>query len=156
MKKILVVTCFAAIAVSSPAYALQSQITPLPFSGLTCGNLKGTWQFVANWEPLFDATKAPDPTTKKRPFFIDPTTGKPWANYQVGIKLAAGSQKGSGPCTLPNGGESQVVNCGGAPQCNILVTCPYTASSALVSVQGTGIASSLVRTIPARNPGNCN
>ena len=86
MKEMLV-TSFLAVTVSSPAHALQHQITPLPFSDLTCENLKGTWQYVANWEPLFDATKPPDPKTKKRPFLIDPKTGKPWPTYQVTHKL---------------------------------------------------------------------
>ena len=61
MKKMWVVTSFLAVTVSSPAYALQHQITPLQPSDLTCSNLKGTWQYNANWEPLFDATKPPDP-----------------------------------------------------------------------------------------------
>ena len=51
----------------------------------------------------------------------DPKTGKPWPTYQVTLTLAPGSQKGSGPCTVPNGG---MVNCGGAAKCSILVTCP--------------------------------
>jgi hypothetical protein len=153
MKKMLVVTSFVAVTVSSPAYALQHQITPLPISDLTCNNLKGTWQYVANWEPLFDATKLPDPTTKKRPFLIDPKTGKPWPTYQVTLALAPGSVKGSGPCTVPNGG---MVNCGGATKCSILVTCPITASGAYVAVQGTGIANSAVRTVAGRKPANCS
>ena len=152
MKMKLAVVCFAAFAGSSSAYALQNQITPLPPSGLTCGTHKGAFQFDVNWEPLFDARQPPNPTTKKRPFLIDPKTGKPWPTYQVALKLAAGSQKGSGPCTVPNGGA---VNCGGATKCKILVTCPITASSAIVSVQGTGIANSAVRANTARNPGNC-
>lgn len=151
MKKMLVVTSFLVVTVSSPAYALQHQITPLPFSDLTCNNLKGTWQYVANWEPLFDATKPPDPTTKKRPFLLSPT-GKPWPTYQVTLTLAPGSVKGSGPCTVPNGG---MVNCGGATKCSILVTCPVTASGAYVGVQGTGIANSAVRTVAGRKPANC-
>jgi len=137
MKKLLATVGFAVFAGSSPAYALQHQITPLPVSDLTCDNLKGTWQFKANWEPLFDATKAPDPTTKKRPFLINPKTGKPWPTYQVTLKLAAGSVTGSTQCTAPNGGTVAEVNCGGATRCNILVTCPIAASGALVSVQGT-------------------
>ena len=36
MRKMLVVTSFVAVAVSSPAYALQHQITPLQPSDLTC------------------------------------------------------------------------------------------------------------------------
>ncbi len=154
MKKMLVVTSFLALTVSSPAYALQHQITPLQPSDLTCSNLKGTWQYNANWEPLFDATKPPDPQTKKRPFLIDPKTGKPWPTYQVTLTLAPGSQKGSGPCTVPNGG---MVNCGGATKCSILVTCPITASGAYVAVQGTGnVVSSAVRTVAGRKPANCN
>ena len=35
MKKMLVVTSFVAVTVSSPAYALQHQITPLQPSDLT-------------------------------------------------------------------------------------------------------------------------
>ena len=153
MKKMLLVTSFLAVTVSSPAHALQHQITPLQPSDLTCSNLKGTWQYNANWEPLFDATKPPDPQTKKRPFLIDPKTGKPWPTYQVTLTLAPGSAKGSGPCTVPNGG---MVNCGGATRCSILVTCPITASGAYVGVQGTGIANSAVRTVAGRKPANCN
>ena len=153
MKKILlVVTSFLVVTVSSPAYALQHQITPLQPSDLTCSNLKGTWQYNANWEPLFDATKPPDPQTKKRPFLLD-STGKPWPTYQVTLTLAPGSVKGSGPCTVPNGG---MVNCGGATKCSILVTCPVTASGAYVAVQGTGIVNSAVRTVAARKPANCS
>lgn len=153
MKKMLVVMSFMAVTVAGPAYALQNQITPLPYSDLTCSNLKGTWQYHANWEPLFDASQRPDPTTKKRPFLISPTTGKPWPTYQVTLKLGPGSAKGSGPCTVPNGG---MVNCGGATKCSILVTCPVTASGAYVGVQGTGIANSAVRTVAARKPANCS
>ena len=91
MKKILV-TSFLTVTVSSPAYALQHQITPLAPSDLTCSNLKGTWQYVANSVPLFDATKPPDPKTKKRPFLMDPKTN-PWPTYQVTLTLAPGSAK---------------------------------------------------------------
>jgi hypothetical protein len=153
MKKMLVVASFVAVAVSSPANALQHQITPLQPTDLTCSNLKGTWQYNANWEPLFDATKPPDPVTRKRPFLIDPKTGKPWPTYQVRLTLAPGSAKGSGPCTVPNGGA---VNCGGATKCSILVTCPVTASGAYVAVQGTGVANTAVRTVAGRKPANCS
>jgi hypothetical protein len=152
MKKLLVVTSFVAVAVASPAYALNNQITPLQPSDLTCSNLKGTWQYNANWEPLFDATKPPDPVTRKRPFLLD-SKGKPWPTYQVVLTLAPGSVKGSGPCTVPNGG---MVNCGGATKCSILVTCPVTASGAYVAVKGTGVASLAVRTVAARKPANCS
>jgi len=150
MKKLLV-TSFLTVTVSSPAYALQHQITPLQPSDLTCDNLKGTWQYNANWAPLFDATKPPDPETRKRPFLLD-STGKPWPTYRVVLRLAPGSVKGSGPCTVPNGG---MVNCGGATKCSILVTCPVTASGAYVAVQGTGVANTAVRTVAARKPANC-
>jgi len=153
MKKLLGIMSFMGVAVSSPAHALQHQITPLPYSDLTCSNLKGTWQYNANWAPLFDASKPPDPVTRKRPFLIDPRTGKPWSTYQVTLRLAPGSQRRSGPCTVPNGG---VVNCGGAAQCSIRVTCPVTASGAYVGVQGTGVANSAVRTVAARKPANCS
>ena len=153
MKRMLVVMSFVAVGVSSPTHALQNQITPLQPSDLTCSNLKGTWQYNANWEPLFDATKPPDPITRKRPFLINPTTGKPWPTYQVALTLAPGSVKGSGPCTVPNSG---MVNCGGATRCSILVTCPVTASGAYVAVQGTGVVSSAVRTVAARKPANCS
>ncbi len=153
MRKMLVVASFVAVAVSSPAHALQHQITPLQPTDLTCSNLKGTWQYNANWEPLFDATKPPDPVTRKRPFLLD-SKGKPWPTYQVTLKLAPGSAKGSGPCTVPNGG---MFNCGGATRCSILVTCPVTASGAYVAVQGAGnVVSSAVRTVAARKPANCN
>jgi hypothetical protein len=151
MRKILVVTSFVAV-VSSPAYALQHQITPLQPSDLTCSNLKGTWQYNANWEPLFDATKPPDPVTRKRPFLLD-SKGKPWPTYRVVLTLAPGSVKGSGPCTVPSGG---MVNCGGATKCSILVTCPVTASGAYVAVQGTGVANTALRTVAARKPANCS
>jgi hypothetical protein len=119
---------------------------------LTCSNLKGTWQYNANWEPLFDATKPPDPVTRKRPFLLD-SKGKPWPTYRVVLTLAPGSVKGSGPCTVPSGG---MVNCGGATKCSILVTCPVTASGAYVAVQGTGVVSTAVRTVAARKPANCS
>jgi hypothetical protein len=147
----VVVTGFLALAVSSPADALQNQITPLQPSDLTCSNLKGTWQYNANWEPLFDATKPPDPVTRKRPFVLD-SKGRPWPTYRVALTLAPGSVKGTAPCTVPNGG---MVNCGGATKCSILVTCPVTASGAYVAVQGTGVASAAVRTVAARKPANC-
>ena len=101
MKKMWVVTSFLAVTVSSPAHALQHQITPLQPSDLTCSNLKGTWQYNANWEPLFDATKPPDPQTKKRPFLLDPKTGKPWPTYQVTLTLAPGSRKAQGRARFP-------------------------------------------------------
>ena len=149
MRMKLAAVGFAAFAVSSPAYALQHQITPLPISDLTCDNLKGTWQFKANWEPLFDATKLPDPTTKKRPFLIDPKTGKPWAKYQVALRVAAGNL----PCSVPDNG---LVNCGGATKCSILVTCPTVRNSGtVVSVIGTGIPSSWRPTVGGRKPANC-
>jgi hypothetical protein len=151
MKKMLVVTSFVAVTVSSPAYALNHQITPLQPSDLTCSNLKGTWQYNANWEPLFDATKPPDPVTRKRPFLLD-SKGKPWPTYQVTLTLAPGSAKGTAPCTVPNGG---MVNCGGATKCSILVTCPVTAHT-YVAVQGTGVANTPLRTVPARKPANCS
>ena len=94
MKKMWVVTSFVAVSFASPAYALQHQITPLPYSDLTCENLKGTWQYVANWEPLFDATKPPDPNTRKRPFLIHPTTGKPLADLPSGTHACAGLGEG--------------------------------------------------------------
>jgi hypothetical protein len=151
MKMTWVAMSFVAAGVSSPAHALQHQITPLQPSDLTCDNLKGTWQYNANWEPLFDATKPPDPQTRKRPFLLD-STGKPWPTYRVVLTLAPGSARGSGPCTVPNGG---MVNCGGATKCSILVTCPVTASGAYVAVQGTGVANTAVRTVAARKPANC-
>jgi hypothetical protein len=151
MKKALVVWSFVAVTVSSPAYALNNQITPLQPSDVTCSNLKGTWQYNANWEPLFDATKPPDPQTRKRPFLIHPTTGKPWPTYQVVLTLAPGSVKGTAPCTVPNGG---MVNCGGATRCSILVTCPVTAHT-YVAVQGTGVTNTPLRTVAARKPANC-
>jgi hypothetical protein len=152
MRKTLVITSFVAVTVASPAYALNNQITPLPYSDLTCNNLKGTWQYKANWAPLFDATKPPDPVTKKRPFLIDPSTGKPWAKYQVVLTLAPGSVKGTALCTVPDGG---VVNCGGATKCSILVTCPVTAHT-YVGVQGTGVTNTPLRTVAARKPANCS
>lgn len=154
MKKTLVVTSVLAVAVASPAHALKNQITPLPYSDLTCSNNKGTWQYLANWEPLFDASKLPDPTTKKRPFFNDPGTGKPWSMYEVTLTLAPGSLKGSAACTVPNGGK---VDCGGATKCSILVTCPVTASGAYVAVHATGnVVNPAVRTVAARKPANCS
>jgi hypothetical protein len=153
MKKFLVIASFVTVTVASPAHALQHQITPLQPTELTCSNLKGTWQYNANWEPLFDAAKPPDPVTRKRPFLLD-STGKPWPTYQVTLVLAPGSQRGSGPCTVPNGG---MVNCGGATRCSILVTCPVTASGAYVGVQGTGnVVSTAVRTVAGRKPANCS
>ena len=153
MKKMLMVASFVAVAASSPAYALQHQIKPLQPTDLTCSNLQGTWQYNANWEPLFDATKPPDPVTRKRPFLLD-SKGKPWPTYQVTLALAPGSVTGSGPCMVPNGG---MVNCGGATRCSILVTCPVTASGAYVAVQGTGnVVSTAVRTVAARKPANCS
>lgn len=152
MRKMLVVASFVAVAVSSPAYALQHQITPLQPTDLTCSNLKGTWQYNANWEPLFDATKPPDPLTRKRPFLLD-SKGKPWPDYQVTLAPAPGSVTGSAPCTVPKGG---VVDCGGATKCSILVTCPVTASGAYVAVQGTGVANTAVRTVAGRKPANCS
>jgi hypothetical protein len=151
MRKMLVVTTLLAATVAGPAAALNNQITPLPYSDLTCDNLKGTWQYVANWEPLFDARKPPDPVTRKRPFLLD-SRGRPWPTYQVALTLAPGSQRGSGPCTVPNGG---IVNCGGATKCSILVTCPVTASGTYVAVQGTGVTNLAVRTVAARKPANC-
>jgi hypothetical protein len=152
MKKLWVVANFVAVTVASPAYALNNQITPLQPSDLTCSNLKGTWQYNANWEPLFDASKPPDPQTRKRPFLLD-AAGKPWPNYQVALTLAPGSVRGSEPCTVPNGG---IVNCRGATKCSILVTCPVTASGAYVAVKGTGVPSLAVRTVAARKPANCS
>jgi len=151
MKKMWLVTSFVVVTASSPVYALHHEITPLPPSDVTCDNLKGTWQFKANWQPLFDATKPPDPVTKKRPFLLD-SKGKPWPTYQVSVKNTAGSERGAMQCTIPSGGA---VNCGGATICNILVTCPIGASGALVAVQGTGVVSSSVRTNSGIRPANC-
>ena len=153
MKKMWLVTSFLAVAVSSPAYAIHPQITPMEPSDLTCSNLKGTWQYNANWMPLFDPTKPKDPQTNRFPFLIDPRTGKPWPTYQVTLVAAPGSLKGTGPCTVPNSG---MVNCGGATKCSILVTCPITSVGAYVGVAGTGIGNTAVRTTAARMPANCS
>ena len=153
MKKMLVVMSFMAVTVAGPAYALQNQITPLPYSDLTCSNLKGTWQYLANWEPLFDASQRPDPTTKKRPFLISPTTGKPWPTYQVTLKLGPGSAKGSGPCTVPNGG---MVNCGGATMQHPRYLSGY-GKWRIRGGPGTGnVVNPAVRTVAARKPANCS
>lgn len=151
MKKLFTTASLTAIFIVNPAFALQHQITPLPPSDYTCGNLKGTWQFKANWEPLFDARQPPDPITKKRPLLIDSATGKPWATYQVTTKLAAGS-KAPMACTLPDKG---LVNCGGATKCGVLLVCPSGATGALVAVQGVGVVSSTVRTKAGIRPANC-
>jgi hypothetical protein len=149
MKKSLTTLGLVALAVSGLAYALQHQITPLPVSDTTCDNLKGTWQFIANWEPLFDATKPPDPTTKKRPFLIDPKTGKPWSTYRVALRVPAGYLS----CSVPNNG---MVDCGGATKCSVLVTCPTVRNSGTaVSVIGTGVPSSWRPTSGGRKPANC-
>ncbi len=152
MKKIWLVTSFLAVTVSSPAYAIHPQITPQPPSDLTCSNLKGTWQYNANWLPLFDPTKPKDPLTNRPPFLLD-SAGKPWPTYKVTLAAAPGSPKGTGPCTVPNGG---MVNCGGATKCSILVTCPMPSAGAYVGVEGTGIGNTPVRTTAARKPANCN
>lgn len=147
MKKMMLVTGFAAIAVSSPAYALQNQITPLPISDLQCNVSRGspTYSFVANWGALIDASSKANP----KPLLINPQTGKPWPRYKVALRAPAGNL----PCTVPNNG---MVDCGGAARCSILVTCPVVRSTGTsVYVVGEGIASSSVPTIGGRKPEGC-
>src|SRR5262245_44509241 len=129
MQRMLVVVSFVAVTASSPAYALYPYITKRDISDLQCNVSRGrpTYSFVAHWGALVD------PTSKA--LLINPKTGKPWPTYKVALK-SVGDR-----CTLPNGGEVQVVNCGGAAQCSILVTCPLRATGTTVHVVGDGIAS---------------
>ena len=142
MKKILLVTGFAAIAVSTPAYALYPYITPLPISELQCHTNRGsnTYSFVAHWGVLVDP-KLPHPR------LVDPGTGKYWPTYSVALK-SVGAQ-----CTVPNGGA---VNCGGAATCSIVVTCPLKATGTAVWVVGAGIGSTRQTIEGGRKPAGCD
>ena len=90
MKKMLLVTGFVAIAVSSPAYALGPYITQLPISDLQCNINRGsnTYSFVAHWGALVEVKTVLDPKTGKpsHPLLIDPKTGKYWPTYAVALK----------------------------------------------------------------------
>lgn len=148
MKRMLAVMCFVAVGVSSSAYALQHYVTKRPISDLQCNVNRGspTYSFVAHWGALVDATSKANP----RPLLINPTTGKPWPTYKVAL-ISVGDR-----CKLPNGGEEQVVNCGGAAECSILVTCPLRATGTTVHVRGDGIASTTVPMPGGRKPAGCN
>lgn len=134
------VTSFLGLVVSSPSYALHPYITKQPISDLQCDVGRPTYSFKAHWGALVDVqTKA---------LLVNPATGKPsWPTYKVGLK-SVGDR-----CKLPNGGEVQVINCGGAANCSILVTCPLTATGTTVHVVGEGIASTAVPMPGGRNPG---
>ena len=143
MKTMWLVTGFVAVTVSSPAYALHPYITKRPISDLQCNINRGspTYSFVAHWGALVDV--------KSRALLINPATGKPWPTYKVAL-ISVGDR-----CKLPNGGEAQVVNCGGAAECSILVTCPLRATGTTVHVVGEGIASTSVPMPGGRKPAGC-
>lgn len=139
MKGMLVVASFVAMTVASPVHALYPYVTKRPISDLQCNVGRPTYSFVAHWGALVDVqTKA---------LLINPATGKPWPIYKVALK-SVGDR-----CKLPNGAEVQVVNCGGAAECSVLVTCPLRATGTTVRVVGEGIASTAVPMPGGRNPG---
>jgi len=144
MKRMVVVMSLVAAGVSSPAYALYPYVTKRPISELQCnvGRGQSNYSFVGHWGALVDV--------KSKAILINPKTGKPWPTYKVSL-ISVGAQ-----CTLPNGGISQVVNCGGAAECSILVTCPLRATGTTLHVVGEGIASSSQPVPGGRRPAGCN
>jgi hypothetical protein len=148
MKRIWVIASFLAVAVSGPAHALHHYITKRPISDLQCNVSLGrpTYSFVAHWGALVDATSRANP----RPLLMDSRTGKAWPTYKVAL-ISVGDR-----CKLPNGSEAQVVNCGGATECSIVVTCPLRATGTTVHVVGEGIASTSVPMPGGRKPAGCN
>jgi hypothetical protein len=144
MQKTWVITVFVAIAASDSADALQHYVTKRPISDLQCNINRGrpTYSFVAHWGALVDV--------KSRTLLISPATGKPWPTYWVALKSVGDV------CTLPNGATEQVINCGGAAECSVLVTCPLRATGTTVHVRGEGIASTTVPIPGARKPAGCN
>lgn len=139
---------FAAVTASGPADALQHYVTKRPISDLQCNINRGrpTYSFMAHWGALVDATSKANP----RPLLISPATGKPWPTYRVALKIVGDV------CTLPNGATEQVINCGGAAECSVLVTCPLRATGTTVHVRGEGIASTTVPMPGGRKPAGCN
>jgi hypothetical protein len=143
--KLAVISLLGSLAFASAACAGRGLIpTPQPISDLTCSlpAVPG-FVFTAHWGALID------PGTKQ--IWTDPTTGKPWAKYSVQIRNG---------CSVPDAGA---VDCHGAAECSILVTCPLRSLGTNVRVWGTGVTgasgqpikTSAIYTESGRHPANC-
>jgi hypothetical protein len=147
MKSMWMVSGFVALTISSPAHALHHYVTKQAISDLQCNVGRGspTYSFIGHWGALVDATSRANP----RPLLINPATGKPWPTYKVAL-ISVGDF-----CTLPNGSTSQVVDCGGAAECSIVVTCPLRAAGTTLHVVGEGIRSTSQPVPGGRKPAGC-